>query len=112
MAGEERLVFMTTNHLERLDPALVRPGRVDAMYHVGAATRPQIAQLFCRFYGAGAAREADVFAAQAHGRGLSMAALQGFFMLNRASAEQAMAHLPALLASAPPPPPPQKKEPA
>lgn len=28
-AGEGRLIFMTTNHRERLDPALLRPGRVD-----------------------------------------------------------------------------------
>lgn len=26
-ASEGRLVFMTTNHLNRLDPALIRPGR-------------------------------------------------------------------------------------
>ena len=25
-AGEERMLFMTTNHIERLDPALIRPG--------------------------------------------------------------------------------------
>eukprot|EP00741_Cyanophora_paradoxa_P001161 tig00000459_g1119.t1 len=28
-ATEQRIVFMTTNHIERLDPALIRPGRVD-----------------------------------------------------------------------------------
>ncbi|KAI0220763.1 Complex III assembly protein translocase and chaperone, partial [Massospora cicadina] len=28
-AAEERINFMTTNHIERLDPALIRPGRVD-----------------------------------------------------------------------------------
>ena len=26
-AGEERVVFMTTNFIDRLDPALIRPGR-------------------------------------------------------------------------------------
>ena len=25
-SGESRIIFMTTNHLERLDPALIRPG--------------------------------------------------------------------------------------
>lgn len=38
VAGEERLIFMTTNHLEALDPALIRPGRVDVMYHIGPST--------------------------------------------------------------------------
>ena len=28
-SSEERIIFMTTNHLEHLDNALIRPGRVD-----------------------------------------------------------------------------------
>lgn len=28
-SAEERVLFMTTNHVHRLDPALIRPGRVD-----------------------------------------------------------------------------------
>jgi chaperone BCS1 len=28
-AGEGRLLFATTNHIEQLDPALIRPGRID-----------------------------------------------------------------------------------
>ena len=28
---EGRIVFMTTNYVDRLDPALIRPGRVDLM---------------------------------------------------------------------------------
>lgn len=31
-AQEGRMLFMTTNHLERLSEALVRPGRVDVRY--------------------------------------------------------------------------------
>ena len=33
-AGEERVTFMTTNHLTRLDPALIRPGRADVLEKV------------------------------------------------------------------------------
>ena len=40
-AGEERILFMTTNHLDRLDPALIRPGRVDVIHHIGHASRSQ-----------------------------------------------------------------------
>lgn len=32
---EARILFMTTNYLERLDPALVRPGRVDVKEYIG-----------------------------------------------------------------------------
>jgi mitochondrial chaperone BCS1 len=41
-ASEERLIFMTTNHIERLDPALIRPGRVDYVQLVGDATNHQV----------------------------------------------------------------------
>ncbi len=40
--SEERLVFMTTNHIEFLDPALIRPGRVDAVHKIGDATAFQV----------------------------------------------------------------------
>ncbi|KAK2031987.1 hypothetical protein LX32DRAFT_636789 [Colletotrichum zoysiae] len=40
-AGEERIAFLTTNHIERLDPALIRPGRVDMTVRIGEATRHQ-----------------------------------------------------------------------
>lgn len=50
-AGEERIVFLTTNHIERLDPALIRPGRVDMTVRIGEATRYQAAEMWNRFYG-------------------------------------------------------------
>ncbi|KAI0025405.1 BCS1 N terminal-domain-containing protein [Xylariomycetidae sp. FL0641] len=50
-ASEERIAFLTTNHIERLDPALIRPGRVDMMVRIGEATRYQAGQMWDRFYG-------------------------------------------------------------
>ena len=50
-SSEERLVFMTTNYLERLDPALLRPGRVDLARELGAASFSQARRLFVGFYG-------------------------------------------------------------
>ncbi|KAK2738382.1 hypothetical protein FQN57_007059 [Myotisia sp. PD_48] len=50
-SAEERIIFLTTNHVERLDEALVRPGRVDMTVRLGEATRYQIALLWDRFYG-------------------------------------------------------------
>ena len=41
---------MTTNYKERLDPALLRPGRVDQMYEISFASRYQIERLCYRFY--------------------------------------------------------------
>ena len=39
---------MTTNHLERLDPALVRPGRVDVMHNIGPSTPSQLRRMFLK----------------------------------------------------------------
>ena len=50
-SAEERIVFLTTNHVERLDQALIRPGRVDMAMRLGEASRRQVDQLWDRFYG-------------------------------------------------------------
>ncbi|KAG1346913.1 AAA-ATPase [Cocos nucifera] len=34
-SGEERIIVFTTNYVERLDPALLRPGRMDMHIHMG-----------------------------------------------------------------------------
>lgn len=44
-------MFMTTNHIERLDPALIRPGRVDVIQLLDDASASQARRLFCHFYG-------------------------------------------------------------
>ncbi|CED83541.1 AAA-type ATPase [Phaffia rhodozyma] len=50
-SSDSRIIFMTTNHLSRLDPALVRPGRVDVVAYLGDASAYQASELFRRFYG-------------------------------------------------------------
>ncbi|KAF9340269.1 hypothetical protein BGZ91_002810 [Linnemannia elongata] len=49
-AQEGRMLCMTTNHLERLDEALIRPGRVDIRAKLGKATQSQAAELFIKFF--------------------------------------------------------------
>jgi mitochondrial chaperone BCS1 len=49
-AQEGRIVVLTTNHRARLDPALIRPGRIDKQLELGDATAQQAAELFLRFY--------------------------------------------------------------
>lgn len=50
LAPEGRLLFMTTNHPEVLDPALVRPGRIDYRLELANASTSQLLDLFERFY--------------------------------------------------------------
>ncbi|KAF9161986.1 hypothetical protein DFQ26_003968 [Actinomortierella ambigua] len=49
-AQEGRILCMTTNHLDRLDDALIRPGRIDIRARFGRATKSQAKELFIKFY--------------------------------------------------------------
>uniref|UniRef100_A0A9L0JES2 Mitochondrial chaperone BCS1 n=1 Tax=Equus asinus TaxID=9793 RepID=A0A9L0JES2_EQUAS len=80
---EARIVFMTTNHVDRLDPALIRPGRVDLKEYVGYCSHWQLTQMFQRFYPGQAPSLAEAFAErvlQATTQ-ISPAHVQGYFML-------------------------------
>jgi chaperone BCS1 len=50
-SGEERIIVFTTNYRERLDPALLRPGRMDMHIHMGYCTAEsfRILQRLLRF---------------------------------------------------------------
>lgn len=43
------VTFMTTNHPEKLDPALIRPGRIDKTMNFSTATEDQLKRLHERF---------------------------------------------------------------
>ncbi|KIM31399.1 hypothetical protein M408DRAFT_320460 [Serendipita vermifera MAFF 305830] len=49
-ASESRILFCTTNHLERLDPALSRPGRMDVWIEFRNASKHQAEGLFRNFF--------------------------------------------------------------
>jgi len=49
-AQEGRLLFLTTNHVDKLDPALVRPGRIDVRIRFEFATKDQIETFVKCFY--------------------------------------------------------------
>ncbi|ENN79957.1 mitochondrial chaperone BCS1 [Dendroctonus ponderosae] len=85
---EARMMFMTTNYIDRLDPALIRPGRVDLKEYIGWCSRTQLEQMFMRFYpGENALEESRRFADNVLGEGknVSPAQIQGFFMFHKHS---------------------------
>jgi len=101
-AGEERIAFLTTNHIDRLDEALIRPGRVDMTVRIGEATRHQAAQMWDRFYGdideGRKGREKFLQKLEELGligegvrRHTSTAAIQGLFLFNKDNMEGAIA---------------------
>ena len=98
-SGEERIVFLTTNHIDRLDPALIRPGRVDMIQLLDDASASQARRLFRQFYGGerGGTSDGDrseetqlgawgeelagiVEEKHRHGLRIAMASLQGHFI--------------------------------
>ncbi|KAL5518422.1 BAT2_1 [Sanghuangporus vaninii] len=47
---EGRITFATTNHIDRLDPALIREGRMDVKLEYKLANQYQIQETYLRFY--------------------------------------------------------------
>ncbi|XP_063789968.1 mitochondrial chaperone BCS1 isoform X1 [Pseudophryne corroboree] len=84
-SSEARIVFMTTNHIDRLDPALIRPGRVDVKQYIGYCTHWQLAQMFLRFYPDQPLSSAEDFANSAltSFERISAAQVQGHFMMHK-----------------------------
>ncbi|KAI0765614.1 P-loop containing nucleoside triphosphate hydrolase protein [Trametes elegans] len=64
-AAEGRLLFATTNHIERLDPALSRPGRMDVWVNFKHATKWQAEGIFKCFFPARASNAAAATATSA-----------------------------------------------
>ncbi|KAG7170652.1 Mitochondrial chaperone BCS1-like [Homarus americanus] len=79
---EARMMFLTTNYPERLDPALIRPGRVDMKEYIGYCTTHQLETMFCNFY-PDVSGLASTFSQASGNLGvpLSAAAVQGHFMI-------------------------------
>ena len=92
-AGEGRILFATTNHIERLDPALIRPGRIDRKELLGYADREQLRRLFVRFFGDNDPSMADYFAESLGEGRLCMSAVQTYLIEYAESADEALMHL-------------------
>lgn len=109
-SAEERIIFMTTNHIDRLDDALIRPGRVDMTVELGNASEWQMGQLWDRFYAQhdSSGENKQKFLARAREAGLvgnvSTAGLQGLFLYNKDDSEGAIAMVDQLV------PPDQRRE--
>jgi mitochondrial chaperone BCS1 len=104
---EGRVLIMTTNHLEALDSALLRPGRVDLRIHFELAARKQAEDIFLQIFTDLSDQElektnnmvvddnlgelARTFAAEIAEQTLSPAEIQGFLMDWKTSPADAIA---------------------
>lgn len=95
VSTEERLVFMTTNYLDRLDPALIRPGRVDYKQLIDRASTSQLQRMFLRFYPEATREDGLAFSGSLDGTGVqySIAQVQGYLMAHKNDHEGALREL-------------------
>jgi len=88
-----KIVFLTTNHPEKLDSALTRPGRVDMKILVDYPDGEQLGRFFSRFYPEASTELKLQFLAEIkHLEKVTMAMVQGLFMIHKKSAQGAVAH--------------------
>jgi chaperone BCS1 len=78
-APENVLFVMTTNHIEALDPALLRPGRIDYRLLLSIASSEQKIALYQRFFPEASASEAREFV-EANYSAETMAEFQGLLL--------------------------------
>lgn len=95
---EGRILMMTTNHREKLDPALLRPGRADMHVELNYASEKQMKGLFKKFYPEDATEESmQAFANELPEFKINMAKLQGHFLKYRDDPKGAIDNAKSLL---------------
>lgn len=50
LSGHGQIVIITSNHPEKLDPALLRPGRIDRRWKITPPDKDQLTRLYKRFF--------------------------------------------------------------
>lgn len=109
-SSEERLLFMTTNYPEKLDPALTRPGRVDMKVYIGYASDDQLSRAFEKFYPPAIGKPTGVDFVDVVNRNrkgsklsrgkkieLSMADIQSYFLFFKDKPHEAIENVPKLI---------------
>ncbi|KAI8610320.1 hypothetical protein BC830DRAFT_1221708 [Chytriomyces sp. MP71] len=96
VATSERCrVFMTTNHISRLNLALIQPGHADVKVKVDNCSDAQTRAIIRRFYPTASDTLVEQFRKGPGCRG--PASLQGHFVLNRDNLDAAVKEAKALL---------------
>lgn len=78
-----RILFMTTNKIDKLDPALIRPGRADIRVLIPNARKQEAKILFERFYPNIPEEIANQFISSIPEDQISMASIQGHLLKHR-----------------------------
>jgi mitochondrial chaperone BCS1 len=82
LSCKNRLItFMTTNHKNKLDNALIRPGRIDCVYEFNYASKKQIQDMFKSYFPEN--NSFEMLYRKIQDKKITTAALQKFFFENR-----------------------------
>jgi chaperone BCS1 len=81
-----RVLILTTNHPEKLDPALLRPGRIDLKVNVGYVTRAAFISFIECFYETALTDKDFDFT----GVNVTVATLQNDFLVNKLTLDEMM----------------------
>lgn len=99
-AQEGRLVFMTTNHIERLDAALIRPGRADVKVEIGLMENDQARRMFQKFFPNTTVSMQEAFAEKVPEGRVSVAQIQSHLFFHRSDPQAAIDNLDSFLQQA------------
>ena len=80
-SSEGRVIAMTTNHPEMIEPALKRPGRCDRSEYVGPPNQHQVKLMFMNFFPDCAEESAEAFGEKMADGERSMATIQNHLIL-------------------------------
>ena len=93
MGCHGRMVIATTNHPEVLDPALLRPGRIDLRVDLSHCSAQQAYTMFARYFGDAAPSMERMERAMGRATGVSPAQVNGVLLMNRRDASAALSAL-------------------
>ena len=87
-----RILFITTNHIEKLDPALIRAGRIDKKYILDYVDYYQAKHLFLNFFPKESEASAT-FGHQCELKDISPSEIQEYLTLHRNSSEEVLENI-------------------
>merc|ERR1712223_896441 len=98
--SESQIVIMTTNYIDNLDPALIRPGRVDQKFFLGNCNSEQVKEMLKASYDTASAEDIEKITEQVDSfeDPVSPALLECFILRHNRSAVDALNHMEELKA--------------
>jgi len=95
---DSQILIMTTNHKDHLDPALIRPGRVDRDFFLDNCNQPQVKDMFMNFFPSATEEDLNIVSEKfsAIESTVSPAKLQGYMLRYKRSISEVLENIHSL----------------